>query len=92
MGLNTGDNYPPGSLDSGTGGVRDTYKPNLGSIASQAQYSAELEKEARAKKKGLLSRLLVAVRRSIWASDSPIWLGRAVGQGRVRRGVRPSKC
>ena len=34
--------------------------------ASQAQYSAELEKEARAKKNGLLSRLLVAVRRSIW--------------------------
>jgi len=55
-----------GSLDAGTGGVRDTYKPNLGSIASQAQYTAELEKEAAAGKKGLIARLLRAVRRVFW--------------------------
>ena len=65
--MNTGDNYPPGSLDSGTGGFRDTYKPDLGSNESQAQYAAETEKEVREGKKGFLARLLMAVRRSIWA-------------------------
>jgi len=55
-----------GSLDPGTGGVRDTYKPNLGSIASQAQYTEEIERDARAGKRRLLVRFLTALRRSVW--------------------------
>ena len=58
--------FHTGSLDAGTGGVRDTYKPNLGSIASQAEYTAELEREAIARKKGLIARLLDALRRLFW--------------------------
>lgn len=55
-----------GSLNPGTGGVRDTYKPNLGSTSSQAEYAAQTEAEVRAGKKPLLTRIWVAVRRSIW--------------------------
>jgi hypothetical protein len=58
--------FHTGSLDAGTGGVRDTYKPNLGSIASQAQHTADLEQEAIAGKKGLIVRLLGALRRLFW--------------------------
>jgi hypothetical protein len=53
-------------LDPGTGGVRDTYMPSEGSIASQSGYSDEIEKEELAPKKSLLARMLIAVRRSIW--------------------------
>jgi len=60
------DGFHTGSLDPGTGGVRDTYQPNLGSIASQAQYTADLESEAIAGKKGLIARLLGALRRLVW--------------------------
>jgi hypothetical protein len=55
-----------GSLNPGTGGVRDTYKPNLGSSWSQAEYAAETAEEGRAGKKSPLTRIWVAVRRSIW--------------------------
>jgi hypothetical protein len=58
--------FHTGELDAGTGGVRDTYKPNLGSIASQAQYTADLEQEAIASKKGLIARWLGALRRLVW--------------------------
>lgn len=55
-------------LDAGTGGVRDSYRPDTGSIASQAQYTEEIEKEIREGKKSPLSRLLRAIRRSIRGS------------------------
>ena len=48
MGLNVppeGSGWHTGSLNPGTGGVRDTYKPNLGSTGSQADYAAETERE-----------------------------------------------
>jgi hypothetical protein len=60
------DRSPLRNLDPGTGGVRDSYKPDLGSIASQSQYSDDIEKEARAPKKGLVTRILLAIRRSVW--------------------------
>lgn len=55
-----------GSLDPGTGGVRDTYNPSEGSIASQAEYTAQLEEDAIVARRGLLARLWTAVRRSVW--------------------------
>jgi hypothetical protein len=70
MGLNVPPEGPggvhTGSLNPGTGGVRDTYQPNLGSLASQAEYTAELEREAAEGKKGPITRLLRAVRRLFW--------------------------
>lgn len=45
-----------GSTNPGTGGVRDGYKPNLGTIA-QAEYAEELEAEAAAARKGRLARV-----------------------------------
>ena len=46
--------------------ARDTYKPNLGSTSSQAEYAAQTAEGGRAGKKPLLTRIWVAVRRSIW--------------------------
>jgi hypothetical protein len=69
MGLNVppeGSGWHTGSLNPGTGGVRDTYKPNLGSTGSQADYAAETEREVAEGKKPLLTRIWTAVRRSIW--------------------------
>ena len=62
------DRSPWRDLDPGTGGVRDTYQPNTGSTASQAQYTDEIEKEAREGRKGPLARFLRAIRRAIWGS------------------------
>jgi hypothetical protein len=59
------DNWHTGSLNPGTGGVRDTYKPNLGSVA-QAEYATELEKEAAAAKNGRTARFLRTLRRLFW--------------------------
>lgn len=63
-----GSGYGQGTrgLDAGTGGVRDSYNPSKGSIASQSQYSDELEREAREGRNGPLTRFLRAIRRSIW--------------------------
>jgi hypothetical protein len=71
MGFNTSSTPPDfhtGSLNPGTGGVRDTYDSGLHGTALQAEYTAELQKEATARK-GILARigrLLGAVRRFIW--------------------------
>jgi hypothetical protein len=54
-----------GSLDAGTGGVRDGYKPELGSIA-EAEYATELDEEAAAARKGRMARLRRALRRLFW--------------------------
>ena len=62
---NSGGGWHTGSLNPGTGGVRDGYKPNLGS-AAQAEYSANLEQEAAAAKKGRFGRLRRALRRFFW--------------------------
>lgn len=45
---------------------RDSYRPDRGSIASQAQYSTEIENEAREGRKGPLTRFLRAIRRTFW--------------------------
>jgi hypothetical protein len=62
------DRFYSGRLDPPTADYaeRDTYKPNMGSIASQAQYSSELEEDALVAKRGLLARLWTTVRRSVW--------------------------
>ena len=54
-----------GNLNPGTGGVRDGYKPNLGTIA-QAESTTDLNQEAVAAEKGRLARLLRFLRRLIW--------------------------
>lgn len=70
MGLEPSGSWNTGSLDPGTGGNRDTYNPSHGSIASQAQHTADLEREATmAGKKGLLgliARLRDAMHRLFW--------------------------
>ena len=58
--------FHTGDLNPGTGGNRDTYNPEAGSRTGEAEYKAELQREADKKPKGFLSRLLSAVRRVIW--------------------------
>ncbi len=66
-----GSGWHTGSLDPGTGGVRDTYKPNLGSVASQSQHSADIEREELAEQQEELAAkegrpgLVARVRRSV---------------------------
>lgn len=60
-----GGGWHTGSLDAGTGGVRDGYKPNLGSVA-QAEYNEGLEEEAAATKKGRWASLRRTLRRIFW--------------------------
>lgn len=60
-----GGGWHTGSLDAGTGGVRDGYKPELGSIA-QAHYATELEQEKAAVRKSRLARIGRALRRLFW--------------------------
>ena len=62
------DRFYTGRLDPPTADYaeRDTYKPNMGSIASQAQYTSELEADALIAKRGILARVWTAVRRSVW--------------------------
>lgn len=62
------DGFHTGSMNPGTGGVRDTYKPNMGSLATQAEYTAQLEREAAERKKNLLVRIWRAVRQSVWGT------------------------
>lgn len=60
------DSWHTGSLNPGTGGVRDTYNPSTGSPWSQAGYAEMTEREARESRKPLLVRLWIAVRRTVW--------------------------
>ena len=57
-----------GDLNPGTGGNRDTYNAEVSSRTGEAEYKAELEREAAKEPKGLLARLLRAVRRVIWGA------------------------
>jgi hypothetical protein len=66
MGGNPWDKNPNRLLDNGTGGVRDTYQPDAGSTWSQAEYAEETQREVAAGKRRLLTRIWLAVRRSIW--------------------------
>jgi len=50
------DRSPLRDLDPGTGGVRDTYAPSTGSIASQAEDAAHTERGVRQPKRNALSR------------------------------------
>jgi hypothetical protein len=59
------DSWHTGSLNPGTGGARDGYKPNLGSVA-QAEYATKLDEEAAAAKHGRLGRITRALRRLFW--------------------------
>ena len=54
-----------GSLNPGTGGVRDGYTPALGTVA-QAEYTEELAQQAATAKKGRLARIRRALRRLLW--------------------------
>lgn len=58
--------FNTGDLNPGTGGNRDTYNPEAGDRTGQAEYPKELEPEAAEKKKGLLARILGALRRLFW--------------------------
>ena len=62
------DRFYSGRLDPPTADYseRDTYKPDAGSIASQAEYTSELEEDAVAPKRGIFARVWLAVRRSVW--------------------------
>ena len=62
---NPGGGWHTGSLNPGTGGVRDGYKPNLGSVA-QAEFESDLEQEAATAGKGRFARLRRALRRFLW--------------------------
>lgn len=64
-GSSPGGGWHTGSLDAGTGGVRDGYKPELGTVA-RAQYETELEQEQAAVRKGRLARIGRALRRLFW--------------------------
>jgi hypothetical protein len=72
MGLQPSGSWHTGSLDPGTGGDRDTYNPSHGTIASQAQHTADLEREAAmASKKGIsgfITRFLTRLRRIAWGA------------------------
>ncbi len=67
---------PSGSLhdgmpfpNPGSGGNRDTYNPSQGSIASQAQHTAGIEREAEDQRRGLsrlVARVLGALHRMVW--------------------------
>jgi hypothetical protein len=61
-----GGGWHTGSLNPGTGGVRDSYDPSTGAAWEQAEYAAETEREVREGKKPILTRVWVAIRRSIW--------------------------
>lgn len=61
--------WPPSSLNPGTGGNRDTYNPSQGSIASQAQHTANIEREMRQRReglRGLVARVQGALHRMVW--------------------------
>lgn len=62
------DRSPLRDLDPGTGGVRDTYNPNLGSAASQAEYAEATERELREPRKPALTRIWIRLRRTIWGA------------------------
>jgi hypothetical protein len=46
--------------------MRDVDPPNVGNTWSQAEYAAQTEEDVRAGRKPLMTRIWVAVRRSIW--------------------------
>jgi hypothetical protein len=56
---------PTGPVGQG-GWNRDTYKPSLGSTWSQAEYAEMTEEEVRAGRKPFLTRIWLAIRRSVW--------------------------
>ena len=62
----TGGDWHTGSLNPGTGGVRDTYNPSTGSTWSQAEYAEMTEREARERRKPILVRLWLVIRRTVW--------------------------
>jgi hypothetical protein len=67
---------PSGSLhdgmplpNPGASGNRDTYNPSQGSIASQAQHTADIERELSTRRKGLrglIARVLGGLHRMVW--------------------------
>ena len=66
LGSGDGAGWHTGSLDPGTGGVRDSYNPSTGSAWQQAEYAEETEREVREGRKPILRRVWIAIRRSIW--------------------------
>ena len=68
FGGNLRDRSPSRDLDPGTGGVRDTYRPDPGSAWEQAEYAEATERELREPKKPLLTRIWIRVRQVIWGT------------------------
>ena len=60
--------YPPSDLDAGTGGVRDTYKPDTGSAWEQAEYAQLTEREVSEPRKPLLVRIWIRIRETVWGA------------------------
>jgi hypothetical protein len=61
----TGGGFHTGSLNPGTGGVRDTYDPDEGAAWSQAEYAERIQGEVNRPRKPLLKRMYLAARRLI---------------------------
>ena len=57
-----GDGFHTGSLNHGTGGVRDSYAPDEGAAWSQAAYAERTAEEAQAPRKSLARRVFLKVR------------------------------
>jgi hypothetical protein len=60
-----GDGWHTGSLNPGTGGVRDTYDPDEGATWSQAEYAEHTEDEVSGPRKSIFKRVYLAARRLI---------------------------
>jgi hypothetical protein len=60
-----GGGFHTGSLNPGTGGVRDSYDPDEGATWSQAEYAERTEEEVSGPRKPLLKRVYLAARRLI---------------------------
>jgi len=57
-----GDGFHTGSLNPGTGGVRDSYDPDEGATWSQAEYAERTMAEVSGPKKSFPSRLYLKLR------------------------------
>jgi hypothetical protein len=57
-----GDGFHTGSLNPGTGGVRDTYDPDEGATWSQAEYAERTEEAVQGPRKSLSRRIYLRVR------------------------------
>jgi hypothetical protein len=57
-----GDGFHTGSLNPGTGGVRDTYDPDTGAAWSQAEYAERTADEVNGQRKSFAQRVYLKLR------------------------------